>query len=716
MKICAAIYHSTNMKSSEIRNILKGAASRPCLHSFWVVTTSSLILVGGLLRAQSPAGPTPTSPPANQSGTHTPASPVGINPASPGTVTPPANGAIMNQPVVVNSFENVEMERLRIADELAKTQKEEVAFREQVARLQARLATASLSVASPDGIPTDFRTFLSSSQTDIETSKKYYDLLKSTLNDLTPESPYQARTAMEKADPKRAADNLLHLAEFSEDEGICRTIRGHLSELYGGRRDDGNRRANIDAALATLAKEKRDLEHNLKMTYERSGLTGRPSGSDADRRLIADKMAAVRVKEEALLAEKNSLSHVVKEIPRKLQFQQFILELAFQQRYIHALMACGFYRGSPSRGDLAIPKEAYPVGRSASGPSTPPLGQPSAGGGLTPALPASIPALEIPYIATISGLEAFLTNRIRDAMKDREALDNMIKDKQISAAEGILRKLVLTGKYQPELHTVPGSFRQLILQYGQQMRMLSEALNAKDYAEIKTLCDQVGASSGDANMRDVLAFATEQPKKAMHAVHQAELALKFGDRKSAAAMIDSAVNRAPLDKEVEKAIQDLQGTLLSNTKLSDELQKLVDRDDYRAAYERMNEFMPLVAAGNNQELKTKFDTLIDREKSVRTVLEKCDLFEKRGAYPDLWLSLTDVAPEVAEDQRLTARKSSVAGKCPKFVTAYAKAGDNAKAGNDPLTLAWYLTALAEAPGNSVLVDKINAISKNLANK
>ena len=626
-------------------------------------------------------------------------------PVQPGT----APSGIYNQPVVVNSFEKVEMERLRITEEVGKAEREDLAFREQHLRLQKKLASSSLSIAAPESIPTDYRTFLSMSEGNIEKSKQYYALLKSTLNDLTPESPYMAHTAKEGSNPRRAAENLLRLDGFAEDDGISRTLRGHLAEFYGGRVDDKTRIRNIDAELATLAAEKKQIQWNYKMTYDINSFTQQPRGSEADRERLQKNIDGVTEKEEQLKKEKLTLHHVVTEIQRKLQFQQFIVELAFQQRYIHALIACGFYRGSPSRGDLSLSKDAYPSGRN-KGPA--PAGN-DPFGGPTPA--SAIPSADIPIISTISGMESFLTNRIRDAMKDREAMDNMLKEKQMSAAESLLRKMVMTAKYQPELNTIPYASRQRIHGYGQDMRSLADALSAKDYQEMSKLADRIEQGGTDAGMKDIKLFATEHPKKALYLVRQAELSLKAGDRKSAQTMTDAAMQRAPLDPEVNAKIQQMQTSFLSNTKLAEELEKIVETGDYQSAFSRMNEFAPLASAATDKTLKSRYERLIEQEKSIRTTLEKCDAFERRSSYPDVWLALCGVEPGLAEDVRLVKRKNSISGKCPRFVSAYTKATEKEQTGADSIALAWYLSALSEAPGNTELVDKVNNLGTKLLN-
>jgi hypothetical protein len=619
----------------------------------------------------------------------------------------PGQPSVINQPVMVNSFENVEMERLRLAEEVAKMERDDLEFREQVMKLQKKLASASIVGLTPESLPSEYRSFISANAGEIKKSEAYYALLKSVLNDLTPESPYRSRTVEDTTRPATASEKLLKLSEYSEDDDLSRSIRGHIASLSGGRVDDQRRMLEIRRELAMHTTERKRLEWNLKMTYNVNPLTGRQSGTDDERAFLRQQIEEVKGQINTLENEKKSLSHLVTAEVRKLQFQQFIIELAAQQRYIHALIASGFYRNSFKGGDLAISQEAYPTGRS-SKPSAP--AEPGANSPL-PASPAA-PA-EVPFISTITGLEAFLLNRIRDAIKDREAIENMMREKQVSAAESVLRKMLLTAKYQPELQTIPYSERQRIQQFGQNVRQLSDALNARDYPEMVRLAAEIKKSSSDSGMADLKVFAAEHPRKAMHWARQAEVALKAGERKMGTSLMEAAIRRAPLDSAVAQKIEALQDKAGTNTDLLDDLKKVVAAGDYKSAFDRMNEFAPLAANGTAPDLKASYETLVEREKSLRATLEKGDALERRGAYPDAWMVLNEVHPAAAGDARISERKSRISGKCPRFIGAYTNADEQEKAGKPAIALAWYLSALSDAPSSEELTKKVNTLGKQL---
>jgi len=619
-----------------------------------------------------------------------------------------AQSPILNQPVVISTFENVEMERLRIAEETAKAERDEIDFQKQVATIQKKLAEASATSIIPESLPTDFRSFLSANAGDIEKSAEYYAELKTVLNDLVPNSPYKARTTSDSSSPLRASEKLAKLSSYPEDNDISRIISGHISSLTGGRVDDQRRQLEINKELQRLAAERKRLEWNLKMSYSPNLVDGRTSSTEDERNFIRQQIEDVKAEAQRYEDEKKSLSHLITTETRKLQFQQFIVELALQQRYIHALISCGFYRSSFKGGDLNLNKDSYPSGRPAQG----------TGNENTPSVPSTGGApTQLPVISTITGMEAFLQSRIRDAIQERESIDNMLRENQLGAAESLLRKMVLTAKYQPELQTIPFQSRQSILQSGRKLRQISDAVNAKDYDEILKLVDSIEANEPFAGMADLKSFANEHPRKALHWARQAELAMKAGDKKTMSSLMDIAIRRAPLNQEVAQKIQSIQENAQINNELLEELKRIVSAGDYRISFERMNEFAPLVQSSNTDpKLKDAYEQLIESEKALRVAIEKTDSLENKGLMPEAWIELNALPQPITNDARVLERKNRISAECPKFIKAYHKAINYEHENQPAKALAWYLNALVESPSNNAITSKVNLLGGGILKK
>jgi hypothetical protein len=593
------------------------------------------------------------------------------------------------------------MERLRITEETAKAERDEIDFQKQVAAIQKKLAEASATSIIPESLPTDYRSFLSANAGDIQKSAEYYAELKSVLNDLVPNSPYKARTTSDSSNPLRASEKLAKLSNYPEDNDISRIISGHISSLTGGRVDDQRRQLEINSELQRFTAERKRLEWNLKLSNSPSLVDGRTSSTEDERNFIHQQIEDVKAEIKRYEDEKKSLSHLVTTETRKLQFQQFIVELALQQRYIHALIACGFYRFSFKGGDLDLNKEAYPSGRPTQGSDSQNTSAvPTAGGAPT----------QLPIISTVTGMEAFLQSRIRDAIQERESIDNMLRENQLGAAESLLRKMVLTAKYQPELQTIPFQSRQSILQSGRKLRQISDAVNAKDYDEILKLVDSIEANEPLAGMADLKSFANEHPRKALHWARQAELAMKAGDKKTMSSLMDIAIRRAPLNQEVAQKIQSIQENAQSNNDLLEELKRIVSAGDYRTSFERMNEFAPLAQSSNtDSKLKDAYEQLIESEKALRVAIEKTDSLEHKGLSPEAWIELNALPQPIANDARVLERKNRISAECPKFIKAYHKAINYERENQPAKALAWYLNALVESPSNNAITSKVNLL-------
>lgn len=611
----------------------------------------------------------------------------------------------ISQTVVTNSFESVEMEKLRISKEVGKLSLDDADFSEAVAKLQKKLAEASLLSVLPPSVPSELRSFLNASASEVERTKSYYTQLSSVLNKLSPESPYNSGTILDTVNPQMAADLLHKLSTFEEDEGLSQTILNQWAAKEGGARDDAKRIYRIDTAIRNLVTERKRLEWNYKMTFQVNPFTGENRGTDAERDPIQNQIDEVKKQIAELESEKNTLKGLATIPLRKLEFQQFIFQLAVQQRYLHALIACGFYRNVFRGGDMSISKEARSEKQDSSGTSSASPAKDSNESGNS----SSVPAQELSTISTITGLESFLLNRIRDAKKDRQALENMLSTMQISAAESLAGKMLTTAKYQPELHTVPIQDRQKIREFSQTVRQLSESINTKNYPEILKLSGNLSTTCSDIGTQDLKAFADENRKKAVFWVGQAEIAGRLGDVRSAQLLLETAQRRAPHDPEVEDSIKRMQASAATSGKLKDELEGIIEHQDYKAAYLKMADFMPLASVAGNDSQKKAFLDLLEKEKVVRTSLEKCESFEKMNAFPEAWLALEIVPAPLDKDSRLQEKKNALTAECADFIAAYNKGKKFEIQGQTPLALTWYMEALALTPGNPDVKSKIKEL-------
>jgi|GEM_PF-1510859 len=622
------------------------------------------------------------------------------------------------------------------------------AFSQELAVLQKALSGNSATVLSPLGMPNDLNAFLNSPPTDIGRVTAYYSQLMATLNNLNPTNPYATTGPTKAQDIGAAEQGLRSLTVFGEDEMISRILLNHIQAVRGEHRSDKGRIGQIDREIAAREVEIRRKEWNLENEASPNLLNGELLGGKGGAAQTLAEILSLKERLRALVQERALLTTVRNPLRRRAQFQLFILELTSQQRYIHALIACGFYRYLSSdttfdpqqleeeRNSLEAENREQNLDYQASLKeiqsstsvipnavnASPLLGAtPSdtgAGGsgpsGATSA--ASAQGDSLPRFNSITGLETFLTTKIMDSRRKRQSFDGMISGKRYGLAQALLIDLHSTARHQPELHTIPLEARHDVLNYGNKVRQLSEALSSLDYESIKALSAEAGEIDSMIGTVPLKAFAEKYPVQGRIWARQAELLSRSGKFREAEEMMKAALQVAPLDKEVQATLKNVQDDLLEKREALEKLKKIVKDGDYREAFDRADEFLPLVESDGDPDLEKDFDSLMNREKDVQASLEKSKALEHRGEHAAAWLEVTEVHETVEDDSRFVSRRTELSARSADFAKGYYSAKDFEEEGKDVIALAWYLNLLNEVPGSDVLNTRIEDLSRRVGRK
>lgn len=236
-----------------------------------------------------------------------------------------------------------------------------------------------------------------------------------------------------------------------------------------------------------------------------------------------------------------------------------------------------------------------------------------------------------------------------------------------------------------------------------------EAVNSKNWPEIQSLSDKLEQESSDVGPQDLKAFAKENREKALLWIKIAEVAMRVGDLQGAEALLDAARKRAPIDKEVAEAISNTQDKTLTGEKLKEQLDQVLKDSDYIQAFQRMGEFAPLIALAKDEKQKKEYEVLVDKERTVKTALEKSASLQQMNANADAWMELEVLPDPLNKDKRVLEKKSVLAGDCPQFISFYTKGKKYEARGNSTLAIAWYLQALSNAPSVTLIKEKIKSL-------
>jgi hypothetical protein len=123
----------------------------------------------------------------------------------------------------------------------------------------------------------------------------------------------------------------------------------------------------------------------------------------------------------------------------------------------------------------------------------------------------------------------------------------------------------------------------------------------------------------------------------------------------------------------------------------------------------MGEFAPLIALAKDEKQKKEYEALLDKEKTVKTALEKSASLQQMNANADAWMEFEALPDPLNKDKRVLEKKAVLAGDCPQFISFYTKGKKYEARGNSTLAIAWYLQALSNAPSVTLIKEKIKAL-------
>ena len=192
--------------------------------------------------------------------------------------------------------------------------------------------------------------------------------------------------------------------------------------------------------------------------------------------------------------------------------------------------------------------------------------------------------------------------------------------------------------------------------------------------------------------------------------------MRTGDIQGAEALLDAARKRAPMNKEVSEAISNTQDKTLTGEKLKEQLDQIFKNEDYIQAFARMGEFAPLIAATKDEQQKSAYESLIEKEKRVKAALEKSSSLQQMNAAADAWMELECLPDPLNKDKRVLEKKSVLATDCGQFISFYGKGKKYEASGKPTLAIAWYLQALNNAPSLIILKEKIKALGDQTLHK
>jgi hypothetical protein len=513
-----------------------------------------------------------------------------------------------------------------------------------------------------------FEKYLASPEDDGPADQEYRATLRRCISLITPKTGALPNLP--------AAVSLLSiLAEYPIDARHCDAIAGAIYTVWSVKRNE----AALVATNKALQKEIDNLALRVEAGGRASslGATTRPAPapqqngqnppppavgvSDYTRLGIDIKKIVER---EAVRAA-NQAKAGITEIKAKLEFQALIIQLFLQRRFEHTLIACRCYNELFSGQDRELQiKQGSDVEKMF-----------AKGLGVNP---------------TISTLEVFSNDAIRDVDEGVQAFEYLVEKKELQTASNRLMEAFAIGEYMPRVRTLPRSKKEQVLVFVRDSNMLISSLEMRDIGRAEELLTKVKSYTTDFDESKPRA-AIESSKNASNLhIQAAQMAAVSRDQKKVEEEISKAATLWPTNPGLNEFSKALKEEGSAQNRILMDFESLLAQQNYRQIAKDAPKYAAVML--NNPEKSAKLNEVLEIVKRSEVAAIKADELARAKNPHAAWESVQEAKQELPQDAELSRRSAELSAQVPEFAAALNTAQNLESRRQFGIAIAWFVKA------------------------
>ncbi|MEM9283026.1 MAG: hypothetical protein AAGA96_14455, partial [Verrucomicrobiota bacterium] len=530
-----------------------------------------------------------------------------------------------------------------------------------------------------------FEKYLNSPEASSAEDKAYRATMREILDTLSPHNRDPDKFA-------RAVAQLQFAAQFTQDARLSESLANAVYRVYLAQRSVGQMRSlnqKLDAQRRQLdwnfdqwndadaADEARKLSDDPK---ERRSKATEPENAGHVQRYV-QRIAEVEAERVA-----NRAKMELSEVEAKLEFQALIVQYFLQRRFEHVVMGARFYTEffKDGAGRLEF-QEGSEVEQSFS--------------------------KTIGFNPTITTLDAFANEAIRDVSQAVESFGFLLEQGEIDAAMRQLQQAFVTGEFLPAVQSVPREDKRQVLGYTQNAFQLVSAIEVKDYTLAEQLVSEMKTQASDFDYsKPTAAIETARLSSNMRIRTAKNAALK-GDEQGYEENIKAAAEIWPTNPLLKEQFDLLADSADVQQQAKLEFDRLLGTQSYRQIFNNKARF--IAATVDDPERQTALNQIVNNILEIETVMKQADTLNKAGNAHAAWEIVEKTFKRFPDDVALSSKRSDLSTDVAPFVKALKTAENLEKRKQFGSSLAWFLSARQIYPqseyaseGITRLVDEI----------
>ena len=474
-------------------------------------------------------------------------------------------------------------------------------------------------------------------------------------------------------------------AQYRIDAKLCDSLAHAIYGVWLSEKNIVSLRQTNSAMSDRVRSESFQARHAVKTGPTTSGSGGGAKGQQAAQpaqtlQSFATAKYIATIAELETRMKANELAMGTTQLTAKAEFQALIIQFALQRRFEHVVLACRFYRQifSDPSGILSLKEGSDAEKMFASSLGTSP---------------------------TISGLDAFANEAIRDVDEAVQAFDNLLERGDLASAAKRISEAYMIGEYLPRVRRVPMNQKLAVLDFSRDYNQLVSAMEMKDYTLAEQLVTKLIKAAKDFDYSKPKAMIeTARTVSDMH-LNKAKVSAMQGDQKGSAEALTEATTIWPTNPKLREFTNMIGSNADIKTQAALDLDRLVSQRNYRQIYNDQGRYLAAVM-DDPQRQETLKKVLTDMGRVNFSIAAATNLAQGSNL-AGAWETMERTYAEFPDDPEVSRLRSDFSIKATEFVGALQKAKQHEDRRQTGSALAWYLKAKTQYPPSEFARDGIN---------
>lgn len=476
-------------------------------------------------------------------------------------------------------------------------------------------------------------------------------------------------------------------AGYKIDAKLCDSLANAIYGVWLAQKNVSNLRQTNTAMSERVRGETFQARHSTA-TGSASGAGPRPTGGGNNQQAAQSQtlQTFATAKYIATIAElearmkANELAMGTSQLTAKAEFQALIIQFALQRRFEHVVLACRFYRHifSDPSGILSLKEGSDAEKMFASTLGTSP---------------------------TISGLDAFANEAIRDVDEAVQAFDNLVERGDLASGSKRISEAFMVGEYLPRVRRVPMPKKLMVLDFTRDYNQLISAMEMKDYTLAEQLVTKLMKLAKDFDYSKPKAMIeTARTVSDMH-LNKAKVSAMQGDQKGSTEALTEATMIWPTNPKLREFTNMIGSNADVKTQAALDLDRLISQRNFRQIYNDQGRYLAAVMDDPQRQESLK-KVLTDMGRVNFSIAAATNLAQSSNL-AGAWETMEKTYTEFPDDPEVSRLRSDFSIKATEFVGALQKAKQHEDRRQTGSALAWYLKAKTQYPPSEFAREGIN---------